>query len=37
MKKMMTTREGVFPAGDVVHGSMTVVRAVEDLKNQLKL
>lgn len=29
----MTTREGVFPAGDVVHGSLTVVHAVDDAKN----
>ena len=29
----MTTREGVFAAGDVVHGSLTVVHAVEDAKN----
>ncbi len=28
----MTTREGVFAAGDVVHGSMTVVHAVSDAK-----
>ncbi len=28
----MTTREGVFAAGDVVHGSMTVVHAVADAK-----
>ena len=27
-----TTREGVFAAGDVVHGSMTVVHAVADAK-----
>lgn len=31
--KFMTTREGVFAAGDVVHGSKTVVHAVEDAKN----
>ena len=31
-ENMMTTREGVFAAGDVVHGSMTVVHAVEDSK-----
>ena len=29
----MTTRQGVFAAGDVVHGSLTVVHAVEDAKN----
>ena len=29
----MTTREGVFAAGDVVHGSLTVVHAVNDAKN----
>ena len=29
----MTTREGVFAAGDVVHGSLTVVHAVEQAKN----
>ena len=29
----MTTRPGVFAAGDVVHGSLTVVHAVEDAKN----
>ena len=29
----MTTRAGVFAAGDVVHGSLTVVHAVEDAKN----
>jgi glutamate synthase (NADPH/NADH) small chain len=29
----MTTRHGVFAAGDVVHGSLTVVHAVEDAKN----
>ena len=29
----MTTREGVFAAGDVVHGSLTVVHAVEEAKN----
>lgn len=28
----MTTRKGVFAAGDVVHGSLTVVHAVEDAK-----
>ena len=28
-----TTREGVFAAGDVVHGSLTVVHAVNDAKN----
>lgn len=28
----MTTREGVFAAGDVVHGSKTVVHAVEEAK-----
>ncbi len=28
----MTTRDGVFAAGDVVHGSMTVVHAVSDAK-----
>ncbi len=28
----MTTRPGVFAAGDVVHGSLTVVHAVEDAK-----
>ena len=28
----MTTREGVFAAGDVVHGSNTVVAAVEEAK-----
>ena len=28
----MTTREGVFAAGDVVHGSKTVVHAVENAK-----
>ena len=32
-KNNMTTREGVFAAGDVVHGSLTVVHAVEDAKN----
>lgn len=31
-KNGMTTREGVFAAGDVVHGSMTVVHAVADAK-----
>ena len=31
-ENMMTTREGVFAAGDVVHGSMTVVHAVADAK-----
>lgn len=29
----MTTREGVFAAGDVVHGSLTVVHAVNDARN----
>ncbi len=29
----MTTREGVFAAGDVVHGSKTVVHAVEEAKH----
>ena len=29
----MPTREGVFAAGDVVHGSLTVVHAVNDAKN----
>ena len=29
----MTTRPGVFAAGDVVHGSLTVVHAVNDAKN----
>jgi len=29
----MTTREGVFVAGDVVLGSLTVMHAVEDAKN----
>ena len=29
----MTTRQGVFAAGDVVHGSLTVVHAVNDAKN----
>ena len=29
----MTTRDGVFAAGDVVHGSLTVVHAVDDAKN----
>lgn len=29
----MTTRAGVFAAGDVVHGSLTVVHAVNDAKN----
>lgn len=29
----MTTRAGVFAAGDVVHGSLTVVHAVDDAKN----
>ena len=29
----MTTREGVFAAGDVVHGSVNVVRTVDDAKN----
>ena len=29
----MTTRPGVFAAGDVVHGSLTVVHAVEEAKN----
>ncbi len=28
----MTTRKGVFAAGDVVHGSKTVVHAVEEAK-----
>lgn len=28
----MTTREGVFAAGDVVHGAKTVVHAVEGAK-----
>lgn len=32
----MTTREGVFAAGDVVHGSLTVVHAVNDAKNAAK-
>jgi glutamate synthase (NADPH/NADH) small chain len=32
----MTTREGVFAAGDVVHGSLTVVHAVDDAKNAAK-
>ena len=32
-KDNMTTRDGVFAAGDVVHGSLTVVHAVEDAKN----
>ncbi len=31
-EKQMTTREGVFAAGDVVHGSMTVVHAVAEAK-----
>lgn len=31
-KNGMTTKEGVFAAGDVVHGSKTVVHAVEDAK-----
>ena len=29
----MTTRPGVFAAGDVIHGSLTVVHAVNDAKN----
>ena len=29
----MTTRAGVFAAGDVTHGSLTVVHAVEEAKN----
>ena len=29
----MTTRAGVFAGGDVVHGSLTVVHAVENAKN----
>ena len=29
----MTTRAGVFAAGDVVHGSLTVVHAVQEAKN----
>ena len=29
----MTTREGVFAAGDVVHGSLTVVSAADEAKN----
>lgn len=29
----MTTRGGVFAGGDVVHGSLTVVHAVQDAKN----
>ena len=29
----MTTRPGVFAAGDVVHGSLTVVHAANDAKN----
>ena len=29
----MTTREGVFAAGDVVHGSLTVVHAVRDARS----
>lgn len=32
----MTTVEGVFAAGDVVHGSMTVAHAVEEAKNTVK-
>jgi len=28
----MTTRPGVFAAGDVVHGSLTVVHAVDQAK-----
>ena len=28
----MTTRPGVFAAGDVIHGSLTVVHAVNDAK-----
>ncbi len=32
-KNNMTTREGVFAAGDVIHGSLTVVNAVQDAKN----
>ena len=31
-ENFMTTREGVFVAGDVVHGSKTVVHAVEEAK-----
>lgn len=31
-ENLMTTCEGVFAAGDVVHGSMTVVHAVEEAK-----
>lgn len=31
-ENFMTTCEGVFAAGDVVHGSMTVVHAVDDAK-----
>ena len=29
----MTTREGVFAAGDVVHGSKTVVHALKAAKH----
>ncbi len=32
----MTTRPGVFGAGDVVHGSLTVVHAVNDAKNAVR-
>lgn len=32
----MTTRPGVFAAGDVVHGSLTVVHAVEEAKNAVR-
>ncbi len=31
-ENMMTTREGVFSAGDVVHGSLTVVKAAADAR-----
>ena len=32
----MTTREGVFAAGDVVHGSLTVAHAVRDARNAVE-
>lgn len=33
----MTTREGVFAAGDVVHGPRTVVHAVDEAKKAAKM
>lgn len=35
-ENFMTTREGVFAAGDVVHGSKTVVHAVEEAKKAVQ-